>query len=56
VEELGEAAAGFATTRLTVIGRAGYWADGLRVGTVSLVVAEPAATSPSPSGSAPPGT
>jgi D-alanyl-D-alanine carboxypeptidase (penicillin-binding protein 5/6) len=40
----------------TVAGRAGYWADGLRVGTVSLVVAEPAATSPSPSGSAPPGT
>jgi D-alanyl-D-alanine carboxypeptidase (penicillin-binding protein 5/6) len=39
----------------TVVGRAGYWADGLRVGTVSLVVAEPAAASPSPFSGASPG-
>jgi D-alanyl-D-alanine carboxypeptidase (penicillin-binding protein 5/6) len=33
----------------TIIGRAGYWADGVRVGTVSLVAADTA--SPRPSGS-----
>ncbi len=36
----------------TVIGRAGYWADGVRAGTVSLVAAGMATASPRPSGSA----
>jgi len=35
----------------TVIGRAGYWADGVRVGRVSLVAAGAAPASPSPSSS-----
>jgi len=40
----------------TVVGRAGYWADGVRVGTVRLVVAAgPASASPSASGSPPAG-
>jgi D-alanyl-D-alanine carboxypeptidase (penicillin-binding protein 5/6) len=39
----------------TVVGRAGYWADGVRVGTVRLVVAPPAGASQSPLGSSTPG-
>ena len=35
----------------TVIGQAGYWADGVRVGTASLVAAGAAPASPSPSSS-----
>ena len=35
----------------TVIGRAGYWADGVRVGTVGLVAAGFAPASPGPFGS-----
>ena len=38
----------------TVIGRAGYWADGVRVATVSLVAAGTAPASPRPSSSASP--
>jgi D-alanyl-D-alanine carboxypeptidase (penicillin-binding protein 5/6) len=36
----------------TVIGRAGYWADGLRLGTVDLVAAGLVSATPRPSGSA----
>ena len=36
----------------TVIGRAGYWADGVRLGTVDLVAAGLVSATPRPSGSA----